>query len=480
MKRTELPDAAFVDPSGANEEKVRLVAETVINGLLDQLSKADSRSPLPSHSQVPPAEIPDHSRDIDSLVEDLDIVMQNSMNPAHPGYIGHMDTVPTIVSALGDMVASALNNNMLSVEMSPIFSELEVRTIEEVATEFGLGPKAGGVLASGGSLANLHALSVARNQKFPVHGDGLTDLQRRPVLFASEAAHTSLQKAAMLLGLGTDAVIPVETDDNSRMRPSALETAIETARRDGQAPFCVVATAGTTTTGNIDPLPAIYETAQAHDLWFHVDAAYGGALVFSEEYRERLDGIENANSITFNPQKWCYVAKTCAMALFADEKDLESEFRVGAPYMQNEDEIPNLGELSVQGTRHADILKLWLTFQYLGRDGLSQLINERYRLTTMVHERIVAHDSLELASEPEMNILCFRAVPDGYQSETLDKLNSRLQETLLEEYNNFVSLPTYRDESWLRIVLLNPFTSEITIQRLFEGINEFLRSQTSK
>ena len=235
--------------------------------------------------------------------------------------------------------------------------------------------------------------------------------------------------------------------------------------------------AGTTTTGNIDPLPAIRDIASDHNLWFHVDAAYGGALVFSDAERGRIDGIEAADSVTFNPQKWCYVAKTCAMALFADVDVLEEEFRIGAPYMRGDDAIPNLGELSVQGTRRADVLKLWLTLQHLGRDGLEQLIDESYRLTATVRDRVVDHDALELASEPEMNIVCFRAAPEWCSPEERDKLNNRLQQRLLSEYDVFVSLPTYRDSRWLRVVLLNPFTDRDTIQQLFGGMDTFLNSE---
>jgi L-2,4-diaminobutyrate decarboxylase len=474
MNRSNLPDAGFIDPDGANADAVRDLAEDVLDQLLGQLGAADDRSPLPNKSTVPASTIPASPRSQTDLLDDLETIVAGSMNPAHPGYIGHMDTMPTTVSVLGDLVASAVNNNMLSVEMSPVFSELEVQLTETIASEFGLGPDAGGVLASGGSLANLHALSVARNHALDVHESGLTGLERAPVLFASEVAHTSLQKATMVLGLGADAVVAVETDADSRMRPSALRQAVERAKRDGRVPFCVVATAGTTTTGNIDPLPAIRDIADEHRLWLHVDAAYGGALVFSETERGRLDGIEAADSVTFNPQKWCYVAKTCAMALFANVDVLQEDFRIGAPYMGGDDAIPNLGELSVQGTRRAEILKLWLSFQHLGREGLGQLIDESYRLTAMIRTHIADHDALELASEPEMNLVCFRAVPDWCPPDERDALNGRLQRRLLSAQDIFVSLPTYRDDRWLRIVLLNPFTDETTLDRLFDGINGFL------
>ena len=477
MNRSHVPETAFIDPGGNNADSVHDIAEEVLDQLFEQLEGAEDRSPLPTESTPPAVTIPESPQTHEDLLDDLETIVDGSMNPAHPGYIGHMDTMPTTVSVLGDLVASAVNNNMLSVEMSPVFSELEVQVTETIAGEFDLGPDAGGVLTSGGSLANLHALSVARNQTFDIHEGGLAGLDREPVLFASEVAHTSLQKAAMLLGLGTDAVVAVETDDHSRMEPGSLAKAIERTERDGRAPFCVVATAGTTTTGNIDPLPAIRDITNDHDLWFHVDAAYGGALVFSEAERDRLDGIEAADSVTFNPQKWCYVAKTCAMSLFADVDVLQENFRVGAPYMRGDDAIPNLGELSVQGTRRAEVLKLWLTFQHLGRDGLEQLIDESYRLTGVLRNRVTEHERLELASEPEMNIVCFRAVPEWCPPEARDDLNSQLQQALLAEQDIFVSLPTYRDSRWLRIVLLNPFTGEDTIQQLFGGIDTFLNAE---
>jgi glutamate/tyrosine decarboxylase-like PLP-dependent enzyme len=477
MDRSALPDAAFVDPGGGNEDAVRGLAESVLDQLLDQLTAAEGRSPLPQDPAVPDAGIPDTVRDTDAILDDLDDVIAGSMNPAHPGYIGHMDTVPTTISALGDLVAAAINNNMLSVEMSPVLSELEVELTDALAAEFGLGPDAGGVLASGGSLANLHALAVARNHAFDVQEGGLAEMDRQPAVLASEVAHTSLQKAAMLLGLGTDAVVPVETDADSRMKPDSLDAAVADAEADGHAPFCVVATAGTTTTGNIDPLPEIRDVAAAHDLWFHVDAAYGGALVFSEAERDRLAGIEAADSITFNPQKWCYVAKTCAMALFADTDHLHDEFRVGAPYMRGEDAVPNLGELSVQGTRHADVLKLWLTFQHLGRSGIAQLVDESYRLTDLLYERVREDPALEAATEPEMNLLCFRAAPAWCPDDELDDLNSRLQETLLRAHDVFVSLPTYRGSRWLRVALLNPYTDATTLDRLFDGLEAYLAGE---
>lgn len=469
MRRDQLPEAAFVSPDGANDRAVRALSEAVLDAVLETLTTATDRSPLPEEPVVPGADVPETGRSTDALLAEAVRVMEGSMNPHHPGYVGHMDTQPSLISVLGDLVAAAVNNNMLSVEMSPVLSRLEVDLCRELAGTFGLGPEPGGVMTSGGSLANLQALAVARNRTFDVESGGLGGVD--PVLFASEVAHTSLRKAAMVLGLGTDAVRPVATDADSRMDPDALRGAIATARDDGRDPFCVVATAGTTTTGNVDPLAEIAGATEAEGLWFHVDAAYGGALAFSESHRHLLDGIERADSVTFNPQKWCYVAKTCAALLLSDRTVLEESFRVGAPYVDR-DGPPNLGELTVQGTRHADVLKCWLTFGHLGRRGIEQLVEESYRLTGHLVAGIEERGSLELASTPETNLVCFRANPGN--GTDLDALNGALRDHLLREQDVYLSLPTYRGSKWLRAVLLNPHTDEAVLDRLLDGVDGFL------
>jgi len=469
MRTDELPGTAFVSPDGANGEAVRELSEAVLDAVLESLTTATDRSPLPEDPPIPDATVPDDPRDATALLADVERVMTGSMNPAHPGYVGHMDTQPSLVSVLGDLVAAAVNNNMLSVEMSPVLSALEVDLCREFAERFGLGPDPGGVMTSGGSLANLQALAVARNRAFDAaeSGVGGTD----PVLFASEVAHTSLRKAAMLLGLGTDAVRPVATDADSRMAPAALDEAIAAAQADGRDPFCAVAPPGTATTGNVDPLDPVADVAGENDLWFHVDAAYGGALAFSDRHRNLLDGIDRADSVTFNPQKWCYVAKTCATLLLSDRTVLEESFRVGAPYVDRGG-TPNLGELSVQGTRHADVLKCWLTFQHLGRRGIQRLVEESYRLTDRLVAGVEGRESLELASTPETNVVCFRAVAEDGSDP--DALNAALRDHLLSEHEVFLSLPTYRGSRWLRAVLLNPHTDERVIDRLFDGVDGFL------
>ncbi len=370
---SHLPKAAFIDPTGRNRADVERMVDRFVGQLLDFLCGAASHTPMPADSPLPGIiDIPEEPTEIEEIMAGLDLLVRGSMNTANPGFIGHMDSMPTTISMLGELVTAALNNNMFTLEMSPSFSRLEHRLLQEFGKLFGLGESSGGVLTGAGGIANLEALTVARNVAFDAREQGIVGLDSHPVLFASDVAHMSLQKAAMILGLGSDAVIPVDTDADSRMIPNILRDRIEQARYAGLAPFAVVATVGTTTTGNIDPLLEIAQIAQATELWFHVDAAYGGAAIFSEAERERLNGIEWADSITFNPQKWLYVTKTCAMALFRDYSVLDRAFRISASYTRAAEGFINLGEIGVQGTRHADILKLWLALQHIGRRGFGE------------------------------------------------------------------------------------------------------------
>lgn len=481
MNLSGLPEAAFVDPGGGNRASVDALAGRALDLVLSLAAEASSRSPLPEGEDpsdvgaVREAPVPEGE-----LLEELRGLLVRSMNAAHPGYVGHMDSMPTTASILGDLAASAVNNNMLSLEMSPAFSRLEVRLLREISALFGLPGGAGGVMAGGGSLANLQALAVARNAAFGgAKGGGIVGLEERPVILASEAAHASIGKAAMLLGLGTGAVVPVPTDADSRMDPEALEREVGKARAGGGAPFCVVATAGTTVTGSVDPLREVGDVAKRHGLWLHVDAAYGGALAFSEKHRGRLAGVEGADSITFNPQKWLYVAKTCATVLFRDADILRGAFRVGAPYMRETEEFTNLGELGVQGTRHADGLKLWLSLRHLGKSGYEQLIDESYLLTERFASEVAKRPCLEMAAKPETNLVCFRGTPDRLPPERWDEWNADLQSHLSRAGEAFLSLPLYQGRRWLRAVLLNPYTDEETIAALFRRVDEFAEARRS-
>lgn len=498
-----LPTTAFIDPTGGNRVEVETLLHQAVALLVEEMTQAQTRSPLPD--AIAPkvleqwAVIPEQSVAADVLLDQVRSHLTHAMNAAHPGYMGHMDSIATTFSIVGDLLVAALNNNMLSVEMSPVFSRLEPLVMQQLAARFGLGDRAGGVMVSGGSLANLQALSVARNVHFDAVKTGVVGLTRQPVFFVSDVAHTSMQKAAMLMGLGSQAAIALRTNANAQVDITDLKDKLAQAEQRNQQPFAIVATAGTTVTGNIDPIGEMGAIARAHSLWFHVDAAYGGALVFSPEHRYRLAGIDQADSVTFNPQKWLYVTKTCATVLFKDFDVLRQHFRISAPYMGNDSQWDNLGELSVQGTRHPDILKLWLSLQHIGTAGYAEIIRHNYALTQQFAAEVASRPELQLASQPEMNLVCFRWAPQHIDSAQWDTLNEQLQHYLLKPelellkpeletdshssrekpFPIFLSLPTYQAQRWLKAVLLNPYTTSATIQRLFSRIDAFIRAKAS-
>ena len=471
MNRSTLPSSAFIDPHGKNRADIEQLIQQFVSLLVPYLTEAARRSPLPS-STTDDVAIPETTVRMEELLDDLRSLIEGSMNLAHPGYIGHMTSIPTTLSILGDLVASALSNNMLFHELSPAFTPLELRLMKQFARIFGLGDSSGGVLLGAGTMSNLQVLAVARNVKVGSIENGLSGLSRRPVLLASEAAHASVKKAAMILGLGTSGVIPVATNENSQMDPQSLEAAIRNAKAAGQQPFCVVATAGTTVTGNIDSLREIGRIAREHELWFHVDAAYGGALIFSEKHKVKLAGIETADSITFNPQKWLYVSSGCSMALFRSVEEMEGAFRIPSPY-GGAGPVVNLGEITVHGSRRVEVLKLWLTLQHLGLNGIRQLVDEGCALTDYFLSKVRERRFLQAVGQPDMNILCFRGTPDWIPPTEWDKWNTNLQTHLLREHDVFLSLPPYRGARWLRAVIMNPFTDQDLVDRLFAHIDSF-------
>lgn len=486
----------FIEPDGSNREEARRLGYRFVDMVVDAASGAANRPPLSRETSagtapyIPPAA----GRDLESLLAEAADILRHGMNPAHPGYVGHMDTLASSVGIFSDLIVSAMNNNMLAWEMSPLFTEMEQRVMAWIASLFGLdnpevrseaGPM--GTMVSGGTLANMTALLVARNAccsrmgQGGVRSDG-PDGRRRAsgditsaategkpdlVFLASENAHFSFSKAANLLGLGRDGWIRVESDSQGRVVPEAMDAALCRSREEGREPFCLVGVAGTTVTGSIDPLYKLADLAHREGLWFHVDAAYGGALALSDTLRSRLPGIGRADSITFNPQKWLFVPKTCATILFRDSAQVDAHLREPFIYGSVNHSTAagsktNLGELTIQGTRRVDILKLYLTLEHLGTERLAGFVQNQVDLARDLAGLIRSHDELELINEPDMNIICFRyrgatGRPRRQDDEShLDRVNAKIHGEIERGGSAWLSMPRYRNRNVLRMVILHP------------------------
>ena len=470
MNRDLLPVTAFVDPSGGNRSSVESLARRVLDLLLEASTSVARPSLLGNPSYDPGELFPLSGLSDEQVVERLAGLIESSAKPAHPGWVGHMNSIPTTASILGDLVAAGLDNNLLGVELSPARSSLEWRLGQRLAVEFGLGESGMGVLVGGGSIANLHALVVARDVQVARAAE-----PGEPCIFASELAHLSIRKASHIAGLGESGVVVIPTDADGRMCSASLVEAITASRDAGETPIAVVATAGTTSIGSIDPLNALADIAVREDLWLHVDAAYAGAAYFSQRYRRVLSGIERADSITFNPHKWFFVARNCAWSLFRRRQVLEEHFRMALPYLGSVvGGTPNISEYSPHGTQHADVLKLWLSLLHLGRDGLSSLVDEGIRFARILARSLEADPRFELAVNVPLNTVCFR--PPHPEA---DRWVTTTGQKLLDEHGFFLSVQEFRGHKWLRFIPMNPFLEEDLVEKLLQILQREVQSLES-
>ena len=499
-----LSDLDFIDPLGSNREVVRSMGYAVVDLLVDHFSTLAER---PVFSGITPDNmgallseiLPEQGKSYqDVLGECRDRVISHSMFFGHPNYVGHMITQPTVMAIFADALTAALNQSVFLWEVGPAAAHLEVEVIRWFAKLFGLGEQSGGTFVSGGTVANLTAILVARNFKLliDVGREGLTSpkLRQTPVFFASENCHFSVQKAASFAGLGTDNLILIRSDEDGRMSTADLRAKIGNARTAGELPFCVVATAGTTVAGHIDPLPAIEQICREEDLWFHIDAAHGGALAFSSSRARLLEGISKADSITFDAHKWLYMSIPASMVLFRDVSTLEQYLYFKAPYIV---EIPSLagkrlnqGEMTVQGTRRFDALKIWLSLKHLGSRHFGAMVDRTVELAHYMFSRVEASDDLEACAPVTMNICCFRYHPkamrerknnlgEGTQRQVetfLDNLNVLLQKRLEGSGQGFISISTFQGKKVLRAIIHNRCIQKANIDYIVNEVRHLGRT----
>lgn len=461
-----------------NEDFIEDGRSSAFDLLLDglrRLSVSDVEPNLAATSTTSLPFLPTEGVPPAAVCDEMERLARRAIHPARPGWTGHMDPPPLWASVLGASAAALLNNNMLMPEMSPSFTDLEERLIRGFADELGLGAGSGGTLTGGGTLANLLALTVARNDRIRrsvAGGAGRWETLASLSVVASADAHTSVHKAAMLLGLDPEeGVLSVPPGPDGRLRAADMAAAIDGAAYGGRDPFCVVATAGTTVLGALDPLADLADLAREQGAWYHVDAAYGGALALSPVRRHMLQGIGSADSVTLNPQKWLYVAKVCAMALFADAERWQRAMGGSMPYAMPSQKARTSPAARVEGTRQADALKLRLALVQMGRAGYEALIEQSFTLARQVEAEVQRRPFLELAAPVHTNIVVFRCrTPTGDRA---DDATADLQGRLHKELDVFLSLPEYAGRRWLRAVMLNPFTDEATLDDLFRTVDAF-------
>lgn len=394
----------------------------------------------------------------------------HSLFNAHPRFYGYITAPPAPIGILGDLLASALNANVGARVLSPAATEVEAQAVRWIAQLIGFPASCGGLMVSGGNMANLVGFWAARAARagWDVRAGGLQDAAaQRLRIYASAETHTWLQKAADLSGLGTAAIRWIAVDDAQRMDVEALRRTMAADAAAGERPWLVVGTAGSVSTGAVDPLPAIAEACRTHDAWFHVDGAYGGfAAAVPDAPRDLVEGIAVADSVAVDPHKWLYAPLEAGCALVRDPEALRAAFAYHPPYYHFEERVTNYVDYGPQNSRGFRALKVWLALKHAGAAGYRRLIAEDIGLAAALADAVRAEPELELLTQA-LSITTFRFVPadlrarlgDPQVEAQLDALNRELLDRLQRGGDLFVSNAVVGGRYALRACIVNFHTT---------------------
>ena len=421
----------------------------------------------------------------------VEIFLNKSLKVHHPHSLAHLHCPTMVTSQIAEVLINATNQSMDSWDQSPAGSLMEVQLINWLRQKVGFGTGQAGVFTSGGTQSNLMGVLLARDwciaknykdengKEWSVQRDGIpADAMKKVKVLCSENAHFSVQKNMAMMGMGFQSVVAVPCNDNAQMDTNALQKVIDDLQADGNIVACVVATAGTTDAGAIDDIKAIRKIADACGAWLHIDAAWGGALILSNNYRQMLDGIELADSITLDFHKHYFQSISCGAFLLKDEKNYrfmhyEAEYLNSA--YDEEHGVPNLVSKSLQTTRRFDALKLWLTVEALGEDLYGSMIDHGVDLTREVSDYIKATDGIEMLIEPQFASVLFRVCPKDYPVELIDNLNQNVADELFArgEANigvTRVNSSKYGDVQSLKMTTLSPIATLENVKALLNQV----------
>lgn len=453
-------------PQGCSDEGgLREALHQAADQIADYLGSLGSQPIFPSAPSAPEGDLfPEQGEDLNALFRDCRTwAVDNALNVGHPGYVGHMDSEVDPAGILGDFLASALNQNLLAFELAPGATLLEKKLVQLFCEAAGLPEGSGGLFTTGGTGANLTGLLLARDAASHASHQGLS--QEHPLcVLASVDAHYSIAKACAVLGMGSEQVIPVAVHGpERRIDPADLPRALKRAQDLGQRPIAVVATAGTTSCGAIDPLPEIADFCAEQGLWMHVDGAHGGALLLHRDEKQKLAGIHRADSITLDPHKWLYAPKSAGVLLVRKEARLRTA-DYDAPYLDRFSEhgeaLPvSQGRRALDGSRRFDALKVWMILRHLGKEGLEARLDSRLELAKELHQALAEHAFFQPCHRPDLNVQVF------LPRDTAHHPQIAAAHRALEQEGRFWSSYTRLDgQQCHRMVLLNaaPQLSDLT------------------
>jgi glutamate/tyrosine decarboxylase-like PLP-dependent enzyme len=430
--------------------------------------------------------LPETGTDAGPLLEHTaQLLFDHSLFNGHPRFFGYITAPPAPIGILGDLLASAVNANVGAWVLSPAATEVESQTVRWIASLIGYPATCGGLLVSGGNMANLVCFFAARAAKAPWNVRELgVSVQGQPSLrvYASVETHTWIQKAADLAGLGTAAIQWIPTDATMRMDVSVLRQRIEADVAAGHLPCITVGTAGSVSTGAVDPLPDVAAVCREYGVWFHVDGAYGGFAAAVPDASDDLRGLAQADSVAVDPHKWLYAPLEAGCALVRDPEKLRDAFAYYPPYYHFDEHATNYVDYGPQNSRGFRALKVWLALRHVGAAGYRRMISDDISLSKALADAVTRSDSLQLASQ-SLSITAFRYVPRDLRSKIgddtverhLDALNRTLLDRLQRSGDAFVSNAVVGGRYMLRACIVNFHTSRADVEALPEIVTRLGR-----
>jgi glutamate/tyrosine decarboxylase-like PLP-dependent enzyme len=405
------------------------------------------------------------------------LIADHSLFNGHPRFFGYITSSPAPIGMLGDLLAAAVNPNVGGWLLSPAASEIEGQTIRWIAELIGYPATSGGLLVSGGNMANMVCFLAARaaGARWDVRADGVNDGTRPPLrCYGSAETHTWIQKAADLAGIGTAGIRWIPTDQAQRMDVAVLARRLAEDEAAGDLPFIVVGTAGSVSTGAVDPLEAIAALCRQHRVWFHVDGAYGGFAAAVPDAPADLRALAAADSVAVDPHKWLYAPLEAGCALVRDADALRRAFSYHPPYYHFNEQATNYVDFGPQNSRGFRALKVWLALRQAGASGYRRMIADDIALSRAMSEAIAAHPELEVITQ-ELSITTFRYVPADLRGnaspavvEYLDALNRALLDAMQRGGEAFVSNAIVSGRYVLRACIVNFHTTLADVQALPE------------
>jgi aromatic-L-amino-acid/L-tryptophan decarboxylase len=465
-------------------EQFREHAHAVVDWIADYL---ESVGQLPVLAQVEPGELaarlpmeaPEAPADMAEILRDFErVLLPGVTHWNHPAFFAYFAITGSGPGILGEMLSAALNVNAMLWRTGPAATELEARSLDWLRQMLGLPDRFFGFIQDTASLSSLTAIAAAREVALPeARLSGLSGLPRLR-LYCSEEAHSSIEKAAITLGIGREGTRRIPTDAEFRMDAAALEQAIQEDRASGLLPFCAVATVGTTSTTSIDPVPDIARICRQHDLWLHVDAAYAGAAALVPELRGILDGCGDADSLVVNPHKWLFVPVDCSALYVRQPEIVRRAFSLVPEYLitPEGEAVTNLMDYGPALGRRFRALKLWMTLRYFGRQGLAARIREHIRLAHHFAEWIDRQPDWERLAPVPFSTVVFRYRPAGVPEEQLDPLNERILAAVNASGEALLSHTRLNDRYAIRLAIGNLRTTEEHVSRVRDLLSEAART----